>query len=302
VNARRLMAAITTAVVAMTCATALAAEPPPAEAPPPVIEPPPDAPPAVELPPGEAPPPAVEPAPVPAPVNQPPPVAAPAPAAAPPPVAAPDPLARDYVDIGIRGGLAWRGNTADSRYSPFGWGLGMTIDFGRAPFWGGIYADIAVFGARAGVVDPKVMDPPSVTAVSAGWRAKVAIRLAPRLYLFPALGAGFGREEYASGHYVRSDFRRVCICNDAIFDGFNATGEATFAYVWRFGAVSFQPLRVTGFMFMHNRSAANPPGYDYGISRNGVLLAATIGVSVDPAAMVLAVWDAAKSLIPHGAP
>src|SRR4051794_35448180 len=53
-----------------------------------------------------------------------------------------NPLAPDYVDIGIHGGIAWRGNVADSRYAPFGFNLGATIDVGRAPFWGGIYADV----------------------------------------------------------------------------------------------------------------------------------------------------------------
>jgi len=209
-----------------------------------------------------------------------------------------NPLARDYVDIGLRGGPAWRGNTVDGRYSQFGPVLGLTIDIGRAPFWGGIYADIAQFDARAGAVDPKTGEPFTVRAISAGWRAKVAIRLAPRLYLFPALGAGVGHESYSSGHHATSG-PNVCNCNTAGFDGFSVTGEATFAYVWRFGAVTLQPLRVTGFMFESNRSVANPPGYDYGVARNSVMLAAAIGVSVDPAAMVLAVWDAVVALIPR---
>lgn len=212
-----------------------------------------------------------------------------------PPPGEPNPLARDYVDIGLRGGPAWRGNSADDRYSQFGWVLGMTIDIGRAPFWGGVYADIAQFDARAGVLDPASGQPPGVNAISAGWRAKTAVRLGPRLYLFPALGAGFGQQNYSSGHRMSG----VCYCNTATFNGFSVTGEATFAYVWRFGAVTFQPLRATGFMFMSDRSPANPPGYDYGIARHSVMLAATIGVSVDPAAMVLAVWDAARAVVPH---
>ncbi len=52
----------------------------------------------------------------------------------------------------------------------------------------------------------------------------------------------------------------------------------------------------SSFMFESNRNPQYPAGYDYGISRNGVMLAAAIGVSVDPAAMVLAVWDAVRSL------
>ena len=219
-----------------------------------------------------------------------------------PPPGEPNPLARDYVDIGLRGGPAWRGNAADSRYAPVGWGLGMTIDIGRAPFWGGVYADVAIFDARSGIVDPATNQPPEVLALSAGWRAKIAVRLAARLYLFPALGAGFGQENYRSGHYERGNPPGVCNCNTAAFDGFSITGEATFAYVWRFGAITLQPLRATGFMFMSNRSPANPVGYDYGIPRYSVMFAATIGVSVDPAAMVLAIWDAARSLVPRDRP
>jgi hypothetical protein len=52
-------------------------------------------------------------------------------------------------------------------------------------------------------------------------------------------------------------------------------------------------------MFESDRSPAHPAGYDYGIARNSVMFAAAIGVSVDPAAMVLAVWDAAKSVVPR---
>lgn len=211
------------------------------------------------------------------------------------PAPQPNPLARDYVDIGIHGGTAWRGNVADSRYAPFGFNLGATIDIGRAPFWGGIYADAADFAGRDGVVDPITDHSPRFRAISAGWRAKVAIRLAPRLYLFPALGAGFGRLEYHSSTVVPGPFYRVR-SNTASFNGFSVTADATFAYVWRFGAVTFQPVRVSSFMFESNRSLAYPAGYDYGISRNGVMLAAAIGVSVDPSAMVLAVRDAVGSL------
>ena len=207
----------------------------------------------------------------------------------------PNPLARDYVDIGIHGGIAWRGNVADSRYAPLGFNLGATIDIGRAPFWGGIYSDVSDFGGRNGVVDPVTDHSPGVRAISAGWRAKVAIRLAPRLYLFPALGAGFGRLQYYSSVVLPGPLYRVR-SNNASFNGFSVTADATFAYVWRFGAVIFQPLRVSSFMFESSRNTPHPAGYDYGISRNSVMLAAAIGVSVDPAAMVLAVWDAARSL------
>jgi hypothetical protein len=206
-----------------------------------------------------------------------------------------NPLARDYVDLGIHGGIAWRGNVADSRYAPFGLNLGVTIDIGRAPYWGGIYADAAEFGGRDGVVDPITDRSPRVRAISAGWRAKVAIRLAPRLYLFPALGAGFGRLEYSSSVVLPGPVYRVR-SNTASFDGFSVTADATFAYVWRFGAVTLQPLRVSSFLFESNRSPPYPAGYDYGIARNSALLAAAVGVSVDPAAMVLAVWDTVKGL------
>jgi hypothetical protein len=223
-------------------------------------------------------------------------------AAADPPAAEPNPLARDYVDIGLHVGPAWRGNVADGRYDPFGWSAGATIDIGRAPYWGGVYSDVAIFDARAGTVDPKTNDPPEVTVISAGWRAKVAVRLTPRIFLFPALGAGFGHVGYSSGHRVVSGIGSVCNCNTAGFDGFSATGEATFAYVWRYGAVTFQPLRVSTFLGMSNRSVAVPAGYDYGVAHSGVLLAAAVGVSVDPAAMVLAIRDAIVAIIPHGGP
>jgi hypothetical protein len=214
--------------------------------------------------------------------------------------AAPNPLARDYVDIGIHGGIAWRGNVADNtRYAPFGANLGATIDIGRAPYWGGIYADVADFGSRAGVVDPITDRSPKVVAISAGWRAKVAIQLAPRLYLFPALGAGFGRLEYHSSVVLPGPPYRIR-SNNASLDGFSVTADATFAYVWRFGAVTLQPLRVSSFMFESNRNPPHPAGYDYGISRNSALLTAAIGVSVDPAAMVLAVWDAVENLSKWG--
>ncbi len=216
-------------------------------------------------------------------------------AAAAAPAPEPNPLARDYVDIGIHSGIAWRGNVADSRYAPFGFNLGVTIDIGRAPYWGGIYADLADFGGRDGVVDPITDRSPQVIAISAGWRAKVAIRLAPHLYLFPALGAGFGRLEYDSSVVLPGPLYRVR-SNNATFNGFSVTADATFAYVWRFGAVTLQPLRVSSFMFESNRHPPYPAGYDYGISRNSAILTAAIGVSADPAAMVLAVWDAVKSL------
>lgn len=217
-----------------------------------------------------------------------------------PPPAEPNPLARDYVDIGLHGGPAWRGNVVDSRYSPFGVSAGATIDVGRAPYWGGIYSEVAQFDGQNGFVDPATNLPPRVRAISAGARAKLAIRLTPRLYLFPSLGAGFGRLDYSSGHYVISGGSNYCNCNTAAFDGFSVTGDATFAYVWRFGAVTFQPLRLTGLMFLSNQNAPHPAGYGYGVSPNGAVLAAAIGVSVDPAAMVLAIWDAVSALTPHG--
>lgn len=221
-------------------------------------------------------------------------------AAADPPAAEPNPLARDYVDIGLHLGPAWRGNVADGRYAPFGLSGGATIDIGRAPYWGGIYSDVAIFDGRAGVLDPKTTQPVTLMTVSAGWRAKIAIRLTPRIYLFPALGAGFGHESYSSGHRVFSNGADLCNCNTASFNGFSATGEATFAYVWRYGAVTLQPLRVNTFLGMSNRSVAVPPGYDYGVAHNSLLFAAAIGVSVDPAAMVLAIWDAVVAIVPRG--
>jgi hypothetical protein len=58
---------------------------------------------------------------------------------------------------------------------------------------------------------------------------------------------------------------------------------------------------VNTFLGMSNGSVAVPPGYDYGVAHNSLLLAAAIGVSVDPAAMVLAIWDAVVAIIPRAA-
>jgi hypothetical protein len=79
-------------------------------------------------------------------------------------------------------------------------------------------------------------------------------------------------------------------------DGEHDARKGSDRHVWRFGAVVLQPLRVNSFMFESNRNPPYPAGYDYGISRNGAILATAIGVSVDPAAMVLALWDTVESL------
>ncbi|HLK88540.1 MAG TPA: hypothetical protein VKZ18_01525 [Polyangia bacterium] len=214
------------------------------------------------------------------------------------PAASADPQALDYVDYGIHVGPVWRGSLGDDRFSPVGYGFGMTFDIGRAPYWLGAYADASFLRTKDGFVDPISGEGVDLWAISAGWRAKVAVRLAPRLYLFPSLGAGFGYVYYRSGAcpYVTLGYVKGN-CHDADFHGFGVQGSATFAYTWRFVAVTLEPLRVSGYLFEHRTAplTPNPPGYDYGVARNSVALAASVGLSLDLSAMALAIWSAVKS-------
>lgn len=214
-----------------------------------------------------------------------------------PPVSA-DPLALDYVEYGIHAGPVWRGSLGDDRFAPVGFGFGMTFDIGRAPFWLGAYADGSFFSTKDGFVDPVSGEGADLWAVSAGWRAKVAVRLAPRLYLFPSLGAGFGYVYYRSGScpYVTLGYVPGN-CHDADFHGLGVQGNATFAYTWRFVAVTLEPLRVSSYLFEHRTAPQTPypPGYDYGVPRNSVAFAASAGLTIDLSALALALWSALKS-------
>jgi hypothetical protein len=214
------------------------------------------------------------------------------------PTASTDPLALDYVDYGIHVGPAWRGGLGDSRFSPVGWGFGMTFDIGRAPYWLGAYADANFFSTKDGFVDPVSGEGADLWAVNAGWRAKLAVRVAPRLYLFPSVGAGFGQVFYRSGacYYVILGYIPGN-CHDADFHGFGVQGNATFAYTWRFVALTLEPIRVSAFLFEHRTApqVPYPAGYDYGVPRNSVTFAASAGVSVDLSAMAIAIWTAAKA-------
>jgi hypothetical protein len=205
-----------------------------------------------------------------------------------------DRLALDYVDVGIHGGPAWRGNLGDQRFSALGVGLGLTIDIGRAPYWLGIYSDVAIINAKDGVVDPTNNERPGLEAISAGGRAKVAVRLSPNIYLFPSLGAGFGQVDYFSGDCPLPHMN----CNDAKFNGLALQADATLAYTWRFAALTLVPMRTTAFLFEHRASpmSPNPPGYSYGVPGSALLLGASVGLSLDLSAMAIGIWSALKGV------
>ena len=87
------------------------------------------------------------------------------------------PLARDYVDMEAYVGVAWLGTAADDRWVGVGPSFGGAIDIGRAPYWGGIYAIVANFHPKSGVVDPSTGTTPNLVTTSAGWRGKAAVHL-----------------------------------------------------------------------------------------------------------------------------
>jgi opacity protein-like surface antigen len=208
-----------------------------------------------------------------------------------------DPLAPDYVDYGIHLGPAWRGSLGDGRFSSVGFGFGMTLDIGRAPFWLGAYADASFFPTKGGFVDPVSGEGASLDVISAGWRARVAVRIAPRLVLYPSLGAGFGWVSYSSGTCSPGILGyQPGNCHDADFHGLGIQANATLAYTWRFVALTLEPFRVSAFLFEHRDGPLTPypPGYDYGVARNSVAFAASAGVSLDLSAMALALWSAVK--------
>jgi hypothetical protein len=208
------------------------------------------------------------------------------------PAAIPNPLDRDYVDLGLHFGPAFHGTVVDSRYSAVGYGGGMTLDIGRPPYWGGVYADVGMFSGKSGVVDPLNNERPKLGLTSAGWRGKAAIRLSPRLFVMPALGVGFGLVDYLSGacgRYTKGN------CHNARTIGLGIQATASFVYAWRFVAVTFEPLQVNSFLFerrsMSVVNALPDAGVDLGLSRHGVAFASSLGISLDLSAMVLGIRD-----------
>ena len=207
----------------------------------------------------------------------------------------PDPLARNYVDLGVHGGALLRGSLADARFNPIGYGFGATVDFGRAPFWGGAYVDVDFFGAESGVLDPYSGRPPSLVITSAGWRGKMAVRLGRAFYFFPALGAGFGIAGYRPNGPCSGTLHPSC--GGAEYHGFGIQADAVLAYRWRFGALTLEPIRFVAFLGEHpqdGRPASSQPG-GYGISARGAALGAGAGLTLDLSAMVLAVRDAIEA-------
>ena len=159
-----------------------------------------------------------------------------------------DPLRRNYVDLGINGGPTWLGSVGDGRWSPVGIGFGTRLSVGRAPYWGCVYVDVGFFSARDGVVDPRNNERPDLVTTSAGWCGKVAIRLTPRLYLFPMVGAGFGVLDYSAGFTGRHSPQDLI---QARVLGLGVQAEATLVYRWRFAALTLQPIRATAYLFEH---------------------------------------------------
>ena len=168
---------------------------------------------------------------------------------------------------------------------------------GRAPYWGCVYVDIAFFSARDGVVDPVNNERPHVLTTSAGWCGKIAIRLTPRLYLFPMVGGGFGVLDYTSGS---SGPHTAQDLNEARATGLGLQAEATLVYKWRFGALTLQPIRATAFLFEglneHNYVSASGNGSAFGLNRHGISLGASVGLSVDLSAMALAIYDSIRGI------
>jgi hypothetical protein len=209
------------------------------------------------------------------------------------PTEVPSPLASDYVDVGLHAGPAWRGNAVDSRYSAFGYGLGMTLDIGRAPYWGGVYVDVGILNSKAGVVDPANNEKPSIILTSGGYHGKVAIRLSPRLYFMPAVGVGVGISDYRSGQCLKHVKEN---CHDVRYIGLGVQADATFIYMWRFAALTVEPLRISASLFERQSDSVmgavgTAPGDTLGLARNGVSLGAAVGFSLDLSAMVLAMRD-----------
>jgi hypothetical protein len=212
-------------------------------------------------------------------------------AAVPPP---PSPLAADYVDIEAHGGVAWLGTAGDDRWASTGGSFGATVDFGRAPTWGGVYVDVALYGVRNGVVDPTTGTAPRLVTTSAGWHGKAAVHLGRSFYFMPSAGIGFGVLDYDSGTTdPRGRGARL-----ARYQGLGLQLDARFVHAWRFGALTFVPLRIDAFLRERHSGSVGVPsdGGPFGISSNGVSLGASLGLSVDLSAMVIAVWEGVRGV------
>jgi len=208
-----------------------------------------------------------------------------------------DPLKRNYVDLEIHTGPTWIGNVGDQRWSPVGFGFGTRVSVGRAPYWGCIYVDAAFVSARPGVVDPNNHEHPNLLMTSAGWCGKVAIRLTQHLYLFPMVGAGFAILDYSAGSRAPRTFQ---VGNEARVSGVGIQAEATLEYKWRYAGLTLQPIRATAYLFEHlteyNDVAASGSASAFGLARHGISLGASIGLSVDLSAIVLAIYDSLNAL------
>jgi hypothetical protein len=206
-------------------------------------------------------------------------------------------LARDYVDVEAHGGVAWLGSAGDDRWSSVGPSFGVAIDVGRAPLWGGIYVDVALFDAKSGVVDPETGRSPLLVATSAGWHGKAAVRLGGSLYFIPSLGAGFGVLDYEGGsadpHGKAGRFVR--------YQGLGTQLDARFVYAWRYGALTFEPLRVSAFLFQSRSGSVGVPSDsgDVGVSRNGVSYGAALGLSLNASEVAISLWEALRGAARH---
>jgi len=212
-----------------------------------------------------------------------------------------DPLRRNYVDLEVHFGPTWIANVGDARWSPIGFGFGTRVSVGRAPYWGCIYVDTSFISARPGVVDPANNERPDLVMTSAGWCGKVAIRLAPRLYLFPMFGGGFAVLDYTSGSRGRHSAQDE---NQARVIGLGLQAEATLEYKWRYGALTLQPIRATAYLFEHvsehNFVDTSGSASVFGLARHGISLGASIGLSLDLSGIALAIYDSVRDLWNRG--
>jgi hypothetical protein len=204
------------------------------------------------------------------------------------------PLARDYVDLEAHGGVAWLGSAADDRWTTTGPSFGASVDFGRAPYWAGVYVDVALYPARSGVIDPSTGTKPRLATTSAGWHGKVAVHIARAFYFMPSLGGGFGVLDYDAG----SKDRRGGGARLVRYLGLGFQLDARFIYTWRFAALTVEPLRVSTFLLQHHSGDVGVPNDSspIGASSNGVSLGASLGLSLDLSAMAIAIWAGVRGV------
>ena len=175
--------------------------------------------------------------------------------------------------------------------------FGVVIDAGRPPYWGGIYVDVALFDAKSGVVDPETGERPLLVATSAGWHGKAAVHIAGSLYFMPSLGAGFGVLDYEGGSAdPRGKGGRLIR-----YQGLGVPLDPRFVYSWRFGALSLEPLRVSAFLFQSRSGSVGVPSDSgqVGVSRNGVSLGASVGLSLNVSAVAISIWEAVRDVARH---